>query len=72
MIRASILRGAAMRHRRGAGVPVFLTFQPMVDGECGRLVLRCRQIVYRERDHLPGWVNLLSILRTGKFELPVL
>lgn len=61
-----------MWHRHGAGAPIFRTFQPMVNSECGRLILRCHQIAYRERDDLPGWGNLRSILRTGKFELPVL
>lgn len=61
-----------MGNAQPAEVPVFLTFQPMVNSECGRLILRCHRIAYREQDHLPGWGNLLSILRTGKFDLPVL
>ena len=71
-INEAIKRGEEMGNAVAREVPVFLTFQPMVNSECGRLILRCHRVAYREQDHLPGWGNLLSILRTGKFDLPVL
>lgn len=48
-----------------------LTFAPMVDSETTRLVLRHYGIPYVERDHLFGWVSLLTLLHGGYGAVPL-
>jgi glutathione S-transferase len=52
--------------------PVLLTFAPMVDSELSRLVLAHHGVAYQERDHLFGWVSLLTIFRGGYGRIPLL
>lgn len=53
-------------------LPTLLTFAPMVDSELSRLVLAYHGTRYRERDHLFGWVSLLTLLRGGYGRIPLL
>ncbi|MBA2920491.1 hypothetical protein GON01_02150 [Sphingomonas sp. MAH-20] len=55
-----------------AGPPVLLTFAPMVDSELSRLVLGHHGVAYQERDHLFGWVSLLTLFRGGYGRIPLL
>lgn len=48
-----------------------LTFAPMVDSETTRLLLRHYGIPYVERDHLFGWVSLLTLLHGGYGAVPL-
>lgn len=48
-----------------------LTFAPMVDSETTRLLLRHYGIPYGERDHLFGWVSLLTLLHGGYGAVPL-
>lgn len=48
-----------------------LTFAPMVDSETTRLLLRHYAIDYDERDHLFGWVSLLTLLHGGYGIIPL-
>lgn len=48
-----------------------LTFQPMVDSECTRLVLTYYGIQFDERDHMIGWGSVLGLLRSGNWKLPL-
>jgi glutathione S-transferase len=52
--------------------PVLLTFAPMVDSETSRLLLRHYGIAYEERDHLFGWVSLLTWFHGGYGRIPLL
>ena len=49
-----------------------LTFAPMVDSELSRLLLAHYGIAYRERDHLFGWVSLLTLFHGGWIRVPLL
>jgi glutathione S-transferase len=53
-------------------LPTLLTFEPMVDSELSRLLLAHYGIAYRERDHLFGWVSLLTLLHGGYGRVPLL
>lgn len=54
-----------------AGRPLrMLTFAPMVNSECGRLILRHYGAAFDEQDHLLGLANLCAILRGGYGALP--
>ena len=55
-----------------AAEPVLLTFEPMVDSQCARLVLAHYGVRYRERDYMPGWGSLVALVRFGTARLPVL
>lgn len=48
-----------------------LTFAPMVDSECTRLVLRHYGLEWRERDHLFGWASLLTLVHGGYGRVPL-
>jgi glutathione S-transferase len=48
-----------------------LTFNPMVDSETTRLVCRYYGIEVDERDHLFGWVSLLTLLHGGHGVIPL-
>lgn len=48
-----------------------LTFAPMVDSECTRLVLAHYGIAFNERDHIFGWASLLAILHGGYGRIPL-
>jgi len=52
--------------------PKLLTFAPMVDSETTRLACRYYRIDFEERDHLFGWVSLLSKLHGGTVFIPLL
>ena len=49
-----------------------LTFAPMIDSETTRLLCRWYDIDYVERDHLFGWVSLLTLLHGGYGRVPLL
>ena len=49
-----------------------LTFAPMIDSECSRLVLRHYRLDYEERDRLFGWVSLLTFLHGGYGRIPLI
>lgn len=53
-----------------AGVNM-LTFAPMVDSECTRLVLTHYGIAFNELDHIFGWASLLAILHGGYGRVPL-
>jgi glutathione S-transferase len=53
-------------------LPTLLTFAPMVDSEMSRLLLAHHGVAYRERDHLFGWVSLLTMLHGGYGRVPLL
>lgn len=48
-----------------------LTFAPMVDSECTRLVLTHYGIAFNERDHIFGWASLLAIFHGGYGRIPL-
>lgn len=52
--------------------PKLLTFAPMVDSETTRLVCRHYGVDFEERDHLFGWVSILSLLHGGTAFIPLL
>jgi glutathione S-transferase len=47
-----------------------LTFSPMVDSECARLLLSYYRPPYIETDRLFGWVSVLTLLRGGYGRVP--
>lgn len=47
-----------------------LTFSPMVDSECARMLLAHYKQPYTEQDRLFGWVSLLTLLRGGYGRVP--
>jgi glutathione S-transferase len=47
-----------------------LTFSPMVDSECTRLLLAYYGKTYAEQDRLFGWVSILTLLRGGYGRVP--
>jgi glutathione S-transferase len=47
-----------------------LTFAPMIDSECVRLILRHHGIAHRERDRIFGWASVLAVLRGGTGQVP--
>uniref|UniRef100_UPI0035C9BCDB glutathione S-transferase C-terminal domain-containing protein n=1 Tax=uncultured Sphingomonas sp. TaxID=158754 RepID=UPI0035C9BCDB len=49
-----------------------LTFAPMIDSETARLLCRWYGTDYDERDHLFGWVSLLTLLHGGYGRAPLL
>ena len=51
---------------------VLLTFEPMVDSQCARLLLAHYGVRYREQDYMPGWGSLVALVRYGNAHLPVL
>lgn len=59
------------RSRSAPGVTL-LTFAPMVDSETSRLLLRHYGMTYVERDHLFGWVSLLTLGHGGFGQVPLL
>jgi glutathione S-transferase len=48
-----------------------LTFAPMIDSECTRLVLRHYGLPFKERDRLFAWVSLLTLLHGGYGRVPL-
>lgn len=48
-----------------------LTFAPMVDSETTRLLARYYRLAVEERDHLFGWVSLLTLLHGGRGLIPL-
>lgn len=48
-----------------------LTFAPMVDSETTRLVCRYYGVDIDERDHLFGWVSLLTLFHGGRGLIPL-
>lgn len=52
--------------------PKMLTFAPMVDSETTRLVCRYYGLAIEERDHLFGWVSLLTLFHGGRGFIPLL
>lgn len=48
-----------------------LTFAPMVDSETVRLVARAHGLLLDERDHLFGWVSLLTLFQGGYGAIPL-
>jgi glutathione S-transferase len=61
-----------MADRNAAPPPILLTFAPMVDSECSRLLLRYYRLGYREKDHLFGWVSVLTLFHGGYGRVPLL
>lgn len=61
-----------MADRPDAPPPTLLTFAPMVDSECSRLLLRYYGVGYRESDHLFGWVSVLTLFHGGYGQVPLL
>lgn len=55
---------------RGAQATL-ITFEPMVDSQCARLLLDYYGLDWRERDHMLISGTLAALLRTGKAKLPV-
>lgn len=51
--------------------PKMLTFAPMVDSETTRLVCRYYGVDIDERDHLFGWVSLLTLFHGGNGLIPL-
>lgn len=51
--------------------PKMLTFAPMVDSETTRLVCRYYGVDIDERDHLFGWVSLLTLFHGGHGLIPL-
>jgi glutathione S-transferase len=49
-----------------------LTFAPTIDSETARLVCRHHGVEIDERDHLFGWVSILTLLHGGYGRLPLL
>jgi glutathione S-transferase len=47
-----------------------LTFSPMVDSECTRMLLAYYGKTYTEQDRLFGWVSILAIVRGGYGRVP--
>lgn len=48
-----------------------LTFAPMIDSECARLLLAHYRRPYVETDRLFGWVSLLTLLHGGYGRIPL-
>lgn len=48
-----------------------LTFQPMVDSECTRLILAYHKAPFVERDHMIGLGSIIGLLRSGNWKLPL-
>jgi glutathione S-transferase len=48
-----------------------LTFAPMVDSECTRLVLTHYRIPFVELDHIFGWASLLTLFHLGYGRIPL-
>ena len=61
-----------MDSRSSRTLPTLLTFAPMVDSELSRLLVAHYGIACRERDHLFGWVSLLTLLHGGYGRVPLL
>lgn len=61
-----------MTDQPGNPQATLLTFAPMVDSETSRLLLRYYAIEYRERDHLFGWVSVVTLLHGGNGSVPLL
>lgn len=61
-----------MADQPGDKPATLLTFAPMVDSETSRLLLRYYGIPYRERDHLFGWVSVVTLLHGGNGKVPLL
>ncbi|WP_426291528.1 glutathione S-transferase C-terminal domain-containing protein [Sphingomonas sp. TWP1-3-1] len=49
-----------------------LTFAPMIDSETMRLVCRWHKQEFHESDHAFGWVSILTLLRGGYGQVPLL
>nr|MDP8994504.1 hypothetical protein [Pseudomonadota bacterium] len=52
--------------------PKLMTFAPMVDSECARLLLDHHGIAFDERDHMFGWVSVLTLFHGGYGRIPLL
>lgn len=52
------------------GTLELLTFSPMVDSECARMLLAYYGKTYTETDRLFGWVSVLTLLRGGYGRVP--
>ncbi|HEX8527339.1 hypothetical protein [Allosphingosinicella sp.] len=61
-----------MTRTKSRADPILLTFEPMVDSQCARLVLAHYGLRYRERDYMLGWGSLVALVRFGTARLPVL
>ena len=48
-----------------------ITFAPMVDSECTRLVLTHYAIPFEEQDHIFGWASLMTLLHGGYGRIPL-
>ena len=48
-----------------------LTFGPMIDSELSRFVLWRYRLAYREERHMFGWVSILTLLRGGFGQIPL-
>jgi len=48
-----------------------VTFAPMVDSECTRLILTHYAIPFDERDHIFGWASLLTFAHFGYGRIPL-
>jgi glutathione S-transferase len=53
-------------------LPKLVTFGPMIDSETSRLILSRYRIRYEEERHIFGWVSVLTLLRYGSLQIPVL
>lgn len=49
-----------------------ITFAPMVDSECSRLVLAHYRIAVEEQDHLFGWGSVLTLFHGGYGRVPLI
>lgn len=54
------------------GLSRVITFAPMIDSELARLVLAHHGVAFDERDHLFGWVSLLTLFHGGYGQAPML
>ena len=53
------------------GPVAMLTFAPMVDSECTRLILSHYRIPFKERDHIFGWSSLLTLFHLAYGRIPL-
>ena len=66
------MTAAAGAERRGVPRSVsMLTFAPMIDSECTRLILSHYRIPFEEHDHIFGLASLLTFLHLGYGRIPL-
>lgn len=63
--------GGVMANAAGGREATLITFEPMVDSQCARMLLDYYGLDWRERDHMIGWGSIVALVRTGKAALPV-